>query len=235
MYRYAEEAGTAALLNIIIDIDFLSPTKLICADQSNHCLRLADLSLSPPETSTFAGRCTVSGNVDGHRVNSTLFNYPRYTEVNNNNSFLFVLDFNNNLHKIDLITNIVKKLATFANKPYDMKIFDDSLLYFTQEHQITLFNINTQEENVVAGALTNGSAIGSFEHTRFYSPRDLLQWRDEVNTLLLVADKDNDRFASFIYNLRIQLVFIEYIGVNVFSTFTEQHPKPVGAIISLTL
>ena len=194
MYRYAEGAGTAARFAAIKDIDFLSSTELICADQGNHCLRLADLSLSPPETSTFAGSCTTLGTADGHRVNSALFYYPRYTEVNNNNSFLFVLDYNNNLHKIDLITNIVKKLATFANKPYDMKIFDDSLLYFTQEHQITLFNINIQEENVIAGALTNGSAIGSFEHTRFYSPRDLLQWRDEVNKLMLVADKDNDRF-----------------------------------------
>ena len=88
---------------------------------------------------------------------------------------------------------------------------------------------------MIAGAPTNGSAIGSFEHKRFYYPRDLLQWKDEVNTLLLVADKDNDRFASFTYNLRIQLVFSEYIVVKVFSTFTEQQPKPAGAIISLTL
>ena len=194
MYRYAEGAGTAALLNIIIDIDFLSPTKLICADQSNHCLRLADLSLSPPETSTFAGRCTVSGNVDGHRVNSTLFNYPRYTEVNNNCSFLFALGLHGHLQMIDLMTDIVKSLVTFAVRSYDMKILGYSLLYFTQEHQITLFNINNEEENLIAGVSTDGSAIGSFEHTRFYQPLALLQWRDEVNKLMLVADKDNDRF-----------------------------------------
>ena len=194
MYRYAEGAGTAARFAAIKDIDFLSSTELICADQGNHCLRLADLSLYPPETSTFAGSCTTQGTADGHRVNSALFYYPRYTEVNNNNSFLFVLGLHGHLHVIDLATDIVTTLVTFAVRSYDMKILGDSLLYFTQEHQITLFNINNEEENVIAGVSTDGSAIGSFEHTRFYQPLALLQWRDEVNKLMLVADKDNDRF-----------------------------------------
>ena len=197
MYRYAEGAGTAALFEWIWDIDFLSSTELICTDYINHCLRHVDLSLSPPETSTFAGNCTVPGDADGHRLNTALFDFPRYTEVNNNNSSLFVLDYSKILHIIDLTTDIVTPFVTFAVYFYDMKILGDNLLYFTQNHQTMLFNISTQEENLIAGAPTYGSAIGSFEHTRFHDPRDLLQWKDEVNTLLLVADYYNDRFAGF--------------------------------------
>ena len=235
MCRYAEGAGTAALFTAIKDIDFLSSTELICADENNHCLRLVDLSLSPPETSTFAGSCTMSGVADGHRVNSASLYSPMYTEVNNNNSFLFVLGLHGHLSRIDLTTDIVTALVTFAVRYCDMKILGDSLLYVTQEHQITLLNIDTGEENVIAGAPTDGRAAGSFEHTRFYLPFDLLPWRDEVNTLLLVADHANNRFASFTYNLRIQFVFSEYIVVIVRNNFTEQQPKPAGAIISLAL
>ena len=209
MYRYAEGNGTAALFSLITDIDFLSPTELICADPYNHCLRHVDLSLSPPRTSTFAGNCTVSGNADGHRVNSALFQYPNNTEVNSHTSSLFVLDLDWTLRIINLTTDVVTKLVTFNTSCYNMKILGDSLLYVIQPHQITLFNINTEEENVIAGARTNGSAIGSFEHTKFYFPCYLLLWSDEVNTLLLVADTNNDRFA---YNLRIQLVFSLYFG-----------------------
>ena len=235
MNRYAEGNGTAAIFKSINDLDFISSTKLICADQGNHCLRLVDLSLSPPTVSTFAGSCTVSGDADGHRLNTALFSYARQTQVNNHNSALYVLDNYKFLNMIDLTTDIVTTLSTVSTYCFDMKILGDSLLYFTQTHQITLFNINTKEENVIAGVSTDGNATGSFEHTRFHSPRDLLPWRDEMNTHLLVADRYNDRFASFTYNLRIQLVFSEYIVVKVFSTFTEQHPKPAGAIISLTL
>ena len=213
MYRYAEGTGTAARFNAIRDLDFLSSTELICADHDNHCLRHVNLSQSPPETSTFAGSCTVRGSTDGHRLNPALFTYPRYTEVNSCNSVLFVLGLYRTLHAIDLATDIVTTLATVSTSCYNMKILGDSLLSFTQEHQITLFNINSEEENVIAGELTYGSAIGSFGHTRFHYPRGLLQWKDEVNTLLLVADRYNDRFASFTYNLRIQLGFSEYIVV----------------------
>ena len=235
MYRYAEGTGDAARFKKIKDIDFLSSTELICADHDNHCLRHVDLSLSPPTVSTFAGSCAVSGDADGHRLSSARFVYPKYTEANNNNSSLFVLEEDNTLRMIDLTTDNVTTLVTFAVSCSDMKILGESLLYIAQKRQITLFNINTGEENVIAGEPTYGSAIGLFEHTRFLYPLGLLQWRDEVNTLLLVADRYNDRFASFTYNLRIQLVFSEYIVVKVFSNFTEQHPKPASAIISLTL
>ena len=113
MYRYAEGNGTAARFYEIRDIDFLSSTKLICTDRTNHCLRLANLSLSPPETSTFAGTCTTLGNADGHRLNSALFRYPTCTVVKSDNSALFVLDDYNTLHIIDLNSDNVAQVVTF--------------------------------------------------------------------------------------------------------------------------
>ena len=61
MDRYAEGTGTAARFDEVTDVVFLLPTELICTDHNNHCLRLANFTPSTPETSTFAGRCTVVG------------------------------------------------------------------------------------------------------------------------------------------------------------------------------
>ena len=203
MYRYAEGAGTAARFNFIRDLDFLSSTELICTDQHNHCLRLVDFMSSPPETSAFAGNCTARGNVIGHRLNSALFDYPKYTEITNNSYAVFMLDgYNYNrmvLHKIDLRTNNVTVIVTFDVCSYGMKLIDDTLLYLAQDSRVTVFNLNTREEIVVAGGDSSGRAIGPFEHTRFDKAFGLLPWRNEVDIFLLVADRDNKRFAdSFI-------------------------------------
>ena len=197
MYRYAEGAGTAARFNKIKDLDFLSSTELICTDRDNHCLRLVDLSLSPPETSAFAGSCTVLGDADGHRLNSALFDNLRYTEFNSNKSILFVVDDYKTLRMIDLRTDIVTTLVTFDSYCYDMKILEDSLLYLAQSTRVIVFNIDTREESVVAGGSGEGRAIGSFEHTKFGCIRGLFPRSDEVKTILLVADYCNNRFVGF--------------------------------------
>ena len=195
MYRYAEGTGTAALFDWITDIDFLSSTELICTDYLNHCLRLVDLSLSPPETSTFAGSCTVSSNADGHRMNSALFTYTESTEVKDDNSTVFVLDNYITLRMIDLITDSVTTLVAFDRNGYDMKLFGNNLLYFAQYLRVTVFNLDSREESVIAGGESSGSAIGPFNHTRFQYARGLMPRTDAINTLLLVADYRNDRFA----------------------------------------
>ena len=190
------------MFNEIWDIDFLSSTELICTDRNNHCLRHVDLSLSPPTTSTFAGNCTVLGDADGHRLSSALFNHLRYTEFNSNKSSLFVLDNHKTLRMIDLRTDIVTTLVTFDSYCNDMKILEDSLLYVAQSTRVIVFNIKTREESVVAGGSSEGSATGSFEHTKFGCTRGLFPRSDEVQTILLVADYCNNRFVGF---LRIQV------------------------------
>ena len=202
LYRYAEGRGTAARFNFIIDLDFLSPTELICVDKNNHCLRHVDFALSPSETSTFAGSCTTFGNADGHRLNSALFRIPTSAEVNSNNSTMFVIGHFQILHMIDLRTDTVTTLATFDSSCTDMKLLGDSLLYLPQKLRIIVFNLDTREERVVAGGESSGSAIGTFEHTMFNNAYALLKWRDGIKILLLVTDRFNNRFAGFAYDVR---------------------------------
>ena len=196
MYRYAEGAGTAARFNSITDIDFLSSTELICTDAGNHCLRLSDFTLSPPETSRFAGNCTMSGDADGHRLYSALFDNLRYTEFNSNKSIMLVLEYSMTLHMIDLRTDNVTTLITFDNYCNNMKILEDSLLYVAQITKVVVFNIGTREQSVVAGGNGKGNTIGPFEHTKFSCTREMYPWSDEVKTTLLVADYCNNRFVG---------------------------------------
>ena len=221
MYRYAEGFGTAARFHYITDIDFLSSTELICADKRNHCLRYVGLSLSPPETSTFAGNCTVSGNADGHQVNSALFFNPMYAEVDSNNSIVYVLVHDRDaLHKfdhetlrvIDLRTDNVTTLVTFDTQSYDMKILEDSLLYLAQGSRVAVFNISSGEEN----------AIGSFKISAVYG---LLPWRNEVKKTLLVANMAYERFANCSYNVMIKVFSLENIDVKVLITATKNPLK----------
>ena len=194
MYRYAE--GTGARFNEITDLDFLSSTELICTDRHNHCLRLVDLSLSPPTVSTFAGSCTVPGIADGHRLSLALFRYPAYAEVNNNNSIMFVFDDYKKVRKIDLKMDIVSTLVTLKFPTAHMKLVCDSLLYFAQGTRVTIFSLRTKEESVVAGGDSRGVAIGSFEDTRFEYACGLWLWRDKEKTLLLAADYSSNRFVG---------------------------------------
>ena len=205
MYRYAEGAGTAALFGDIADVDFLSSTELICTDNNNQCLRLVNFTQSPPETSPFAGNCTVSGNADGHRLSSALFNYPTGTEVKSDNSILYVLDNHyTTLHIVNLSTDSVATFVTFDTRSEYFKLLDDNLLYFAQDRKVAVFNINTNETRVVAGGDDRGDAIGSFEQTMFDGVYGLLPWRSGMSLLLLVADRKNDRFVGLFYNARVQ-------------------------------
>ena len=196
MYRSAEGTGTTARFDNIKDIDFLSSTELICTDYSNHCLRLVDFSRSPPQTSAYAGSCTVSGKAEGHRLNSAQLEYPEFTEVNKDQSSLFVLVYRKTLHMIDLKTDNLSTLKAFDKVCLDMILTDDHLLYFLRQHLVAVFNPRTREEQVVAGSNSIGRAVGPFEDTRFNKPLRFVPWSDEVNTLLLIADHSNNRFAG---------------------------------------
>ena len=205
MCRYAEGFGVAARFHYITDIDFFSSTELICAEKKNHCLRHVNLSLSPPETSTFAGNCTVYGDADGHRLNTARFFEPMYAEVNSNNSIMYVLDNNivtkydyGTLRVIDLRTDILTTSVTLDAQNYDMKILGDSLLYLAQYSRVVVFNISSGEENAI-GSYKNGVAYG------------LLPWRNEVKTILLVADIANKRFANCSYKVMIKVFLLKIL------------------------
>ena len=195
LYRYAEGAGNSVRFSGLIDIDFLSPTELICTDSDNHCLRVADFKLSPPQTSTFAGICETAGNRDGRRENLALFQKPRCTAVNNDKSTLFVLDDSVTLRMIDLESDDVMTVVTFDTTSPDIKLFGNNL-YFPHVTSIAGFDLDTKEESIVAGGTSSGNAFGSFEETRFNNASKLLLWRDDVKVLLLVVDYGADRFVG---------------------------------------
>ena len=197
MFRYAEGSGSAALFNHILDLDILSPTELICTDYGNHCLRLVSLTQSSAVTSTFAGKCGEHGNADGNRVNTARFTSPEYIEVNNNCTTLFVQEISANLRIIDKKTNNVTTIFAFGGMRWGMNLVGDNLIYLLSSHKVTAFNLDTEEESLVAGGDGAGNAVGSFQQAKFHSPTTLLEWRDGQQVLLLVADRDNNRFVEF--------------------------------------
>ena len=102
------------------------------------------------------------------------------------------------LHRIDLRTESVTVTVLFDVYRYGMKLIGDNLLYFPQETEVTVFNLDTREETILAGEDSSGSANGPFELTRFYEACGLLPWKNEVEILLLVTDCISKRHVSFL-------------------------------------
>ena len=170
---------------------------MISLDRDNNCLRLVNFTKSPPETSTFAGKCTVPAVAYGHRLETARFRYPEILVADSFNSFVFVYDFYRDLIMINLTTDESTKIHTFASAVTDMRFFGDDVLYFIQYYQVLLFNINSNEVNVIAGN-GSGDATGPFELARFNHLFGLLMWPYGEEEVLLVADRDNDRlFIGF--------------------------------------
>ena len=195
MNRYAEGTGTAAKFNDILDIKFLSSTTLICSDLNNHCLRLLNLTGTMAETSTYAGTCTTDGTTDGHRLHSALFRNQKYIEINNYSSTIhvFVFDGPKSLRKINLETDEVTTIARFGTYMRSMEQSGDQLLYFSSDKKIVEFDFNSEEPKDVAGSASKGKTTGSFDLTQFNNARGLLLLSHEGRTVLLVADKGNNR------------------------------------------
>ena len=122
--------------------------------------------------------------------------------MNSDNFNMFVIDRDNTLLRmIDLRTNEVTTLITFDTLGKDVKVIGNSLIYIAQTTRVTVYNLNTREESNVAGGDSIGSAIGSFEDTRFSSIARLLLWPDEVKVILLVLDIMANRFAGLCYHV----------------------------------
>ena len=185
---------------------FLSPSSLICTDRKNHCLRLVNFTMSPPETSTFAGNCTTFGQQDGHRLDAALFAVPKHMDADSSGSFMFVFDlvFSNpaytTLRRIDMLANEVTTAHfAFDQLLSDVRLFDENVLFVANMTAVKSVDLNTGAETEIAGA-SKGDAIGPFQHTMLSSARGLLFWVDDIKVILLVADGDNDRFVSILFS-----------------------------------
>ena len=165
---------------------------MISLDRDNHCLRLVNFTKSPPETSTFAGKCTVPAAAYGHRLETARLILPDILAADSFNPSVFVYDSYRDLVMINLTTDELTKIHTFAHPVTDMRFFRDGVLHFIQPYQVLSFNINSKEVNVIAG-YGSGKATGLFEFTRFYNLFGLLTWTYSGEEVLLVADRDNDR------------------------------------------
>ena len=196
VYRYVEGAGAAAKFSGLRDVKFLSPTQLLSADFRNHCVRLVNFTKSPPETSTFAGKCTFSGEVDGHRLETARLRHPEIMEVNKFDPSVFVYLNPKALIMINLTTDESTKIHTYDSLVYDIRSFGNEELYFIQTLQVLSFNINSKEVNVIAG---NGyrDASGPFENTSFNHLYGLFMWPYGGEEVLLVADRDSNRLLIY--------------------------------------
>ena len=175
---------------------FRSPTELLSADCNNHCLRLVNFAHSPPETSPFAGRCTVQAWAYGHRLETARFQYPLTIEVNKFDPSVFVYEHHKALIMINLTTDESTKIHTFDSKISDMRSFGDGVLYFIRPNQVLSFNINSKEVNVIAGD-GSGDATGPFELTRFNHLSGLFLWSYSEEEVLMLADFQSNRLLIY--------------------------------------
>ena len=169
---------------------------MLSLDYQNHCLRLVNFTQSPPETSPFAGKCTFSDEVDGHRLETARLRHPDKMEVNKFDPSVFVYLNSKALIMINLTTDESTKIHTFANTVYDMRFFRDSVFHFVTNYQVLLFNINSKEVNIIAGE-GSGDATGPFEFTRFDYLKGLLMWPYGGEEVLLVTDINNNRLLIY--------------------------------------
>ena len=109
---------------------------------------------------------------------------------------MFVEEYSLNLRIIDKKTNNVATIFAFGGTRWGMNLVGD-LIYLLSRHKVTAFNLDTKEENLVAGGDGAGNAVGSFQQTKFHTPSRLLEWRDGQQVLLLVTDRYNNRFVEF--------------------------------------
>ena len=102
---------------------------------------------------------------------------------------------------IDLTTDSVTSLLTLSSFSYDMKFLGDNQLFFAQETRVISIDCDTRKASLFAGTRDPGTAVGSFEQTRFKKARGLLPWTNKLEELLFVADNGDDRLVDFSYHV----------------------------------
>ena len=148
--RYAEGSGSAAKLNKIRSLAFLSPTKLIIADKDNHCLRLIEFATNPPSTTRFAGTCETSGLVQGQRLSVAQLMVPSSIAISSNNSIVYFLDNDGKgFCEINLESDEVRLIKTFS-EPLAGLLFHNNALYATlNSFKVTKINVETFNDEII--------------------------------------------------------------------------------------
>ena len=188
--RYAEGSGSAAKFNKIRSLAFLSPTKLIIADRNNHCLRLIDFA-----TTRFAGTCETSGLVQGQRLSVAQLMVPSSIAISSNNSIVYFLDNDGKgFCEINLESDEVRLIKTFSEPLAGLLFYNNALYAIANLVQVVKINVETSNDEIIAGGNVTGDATGLFSKTRFSDAKELFCWPDSHEELLLAADKENKRF-----------------------------------------
>ena len=164
------------------------PSRYIVVDKMNHCLRQIKKGESEPgawETSSYAGECTVDGDIDNKRQISR-FDEPHDIEVQGN--YLYLTDTNNRkIKRIDVGTELVDTVHQSDNYGLWSFVFgaEEGEFDVTAPHGVLY--IQDQKETWLVGGYSASSSGQKtrFSGTRFLSPRDI-QWADDNN--LVVAD-----------------------------------------------
>ena len=193
--RYAEGSGSAAKLNKIRSLAFLSPTKLIIADKDNHCLRLIEFATNPPSTTRFAGTCETSGFMHGQRLSNAQLVFPSSTAISSNKSIVYFIDNRGKgFREINLESDEVRLLKTFSEPLAELLFYNNALYAIVDSVKVIKINVETFSNEIIAGGNVAGNTTGLFSKTRLRSALALICWPDSQEELFLVADRGNKRF-----------------------------------------
>ena len=155
-FGYVEDVGTSAKFNIITGFVQLSPSKVVVADNSNHCLRIVDRETN--RTAPLVGNCTIHGYEDGTQA---LFNYPWsvFKDIKDPTHILVSEHGNQVVRSINTNTLTVSTLFSFGPSIFwgiaqDPKTGD---LYVTYRHsyQIDKYDYLAKEIKAVFQPATN--------------------------------------------------------------------------------
>ena len=165
---------------------------MVVSDEDNRCLRLVDLSTTPT-TSTFAGKCTDSGDMSGHRLTDARLRKPRSLEFDSTNQNLYLVDYYiKKLKVVRLSSDQVETIVTWSEYVEDLQLHDAKTLYFTYDNGVKSKDLNTLAETEILGsAASSDDTLGSFSTTRFHEPRGLSG--PQANGIWFIADFYNDR------------------------------------------
>ena len=193
--RYAEGSGSAAKFNKIRSSAFLSPTKLIIADRDNHCLRLIEFATNPPSATRFAGTCETSGFTQGQRLSDAQLASPSSIAISSNNSIVYFVDNDGKgFREINLESDEVRLIKTFSEPLVEIMFYNNAIYATVDSIKLTRINVETSNDEIIAGGNVTGNATGLLSKTRFNVVQELICWPDSQEELFLAADKGNSRF-----------------------------------------
>lgn len=179
--------GNEIVMNQIENLEFITSTRLVIADEENHCLREMDMQSSI--ISTYAGVCspTKTDQTDGHRLTEAKLKSP--IDLQQVDCALYVI-VKDNLKYVNLATDVLKTVYQFEYDPGKF-FFDVASLQMYVIHptnQIDILHMQNMTVSKLIGTTASDrdlDAVGAFNETRFDYPKDMSKLADDI---LLVSD-----------------------------------------------